>query len=154
MKSEGAIRQKVKQVVFRHLKSEVESSQSRRPSNCKHNFEEPVHGSVLRLCSLKESEFVVCDESRLGLSVASKCSHFCPRKTPEDVKSEFKTFLRDSSLAEKARRFPDIVALSWVLGIESEDTVKMIEIESTGVVSLRLDAPTSDSWSYYKVMLP
>lgn len=153
MKSEGAVRQKVKQVVFRHLKSEIESSQSRRPANCKHNFLEPVASGHIRLCSNKESGFVVCDETKSGLSVAGRCEHFCPSRTVDDVKSDFKAFLRDTPLSEKAKRFPDLVALSWVLGLEGDEIPRMIEVEPSGRVSLRLDAPVSDTWSFHKVFV-
>lgn len=154
MKSEGIVRQKVKQVVFRHLKAEIDASQSRRPCNCKHNFVEHISSGCIGLCSLKESDSVVCDEAKGGLYIAGKCPYFIPSKTVGDVKSEFQAFLRGSSLSEKAKRFPDLAALSWVLGSDAEEIPRMLEISPTGKVTLTLNTRETDSWSYYRVDLP
>lgn len=119
MRTEGQIRHKLQQVTFRHMQREVRTSLSCRPENCIHNRLVRVPTGDVRFCNLHIDEggaHQVCDESHGGLTQARDCGDFnCP-VTKEDVKEDFKVFLRDSDLATIARQYPDIAALTWVLG--------------------------------------
>lgn len=130
MKSESQIRQKVKQVVFRHRKKFVEKSLKRHPCNCKHNEEvklkTPSSGlHIIRRCSHKEQNTLVCDRNLGGLELAQKCPYFEHKHTAEALKRQFAARLgldgSPISLGDLARDFPDVVALMWVLGSQKNE---------------------------------
>lgn len=133
MKSESQVRQKIKQVVFRHRKKYVENGLKRWPSNCAHNklvrLRTPSSGKhQIRCCSLKNDDVdqtdLVCDRNLGGLRQSRSCPYFEHRASAQDLKQEFvkKLGLDGSpvSLGELARDYPDVVALNWVLGAHKE----------------------------------
>lgn len=127
MKREGAIRQQLKQVMYRHRKSFIEDHLSHVPSNCAHNAE--LRGPsgplpVLQICR-KEIDGVwhnvVCDPRFGGEAQAQACPHFCPKKDADSLKADFKEEIEkvvrsDLPIGILAKRYPDMVALLWVLG--------------------------------------
>jgi len=128
VKTESQIRQKIKQVVFRHRKKYVEKHLKQHPCNCKFNEEvklkTPSHGlHVIRKCSYKMEDVdqtnLVCDRNFGGLDLARKCPYFAHKHSAEDLKRKFASRLgldnTPVSLGELARDFPDVVALMWVL---------------------------------------
>lgn len=124
MKSEGAIRHKLKQVRFRYLKRRIEGSLDRRPENCTHNG--VMDGSdAIRACFLQVDvtgrRGVVCDERFGGCARAGSCPHFALRHDKNSVKSEFYTDLDAMSFPEIAYNYPDMAALLWVLADEGLD---------------------------------
>lgn len=116
MKTEAEVRHKLAQVRFRHLKRELRTHLSRKPSNCKHNGRVflPVLGNVgICLAKTATSERQICDS---GLdNQAPDCSLFECGRTKEELRTEFDDFLANSDRAHIAERFPDLVALLWVL---------------------------------------
>ena len=152
MRTEGSVKHKLNQVIYRRMKSYVDSTQKRRPENCKFNVAQEVAAGMIRLCSNKESGVLVCDEQRGGLSIVSSCDKFCPSRSPEDVKREFHDFMDNARLAEIAHRYPEIVALSWVLNKDLNETPRMIEIDpESRSVQLRVDDGLEGAWRYYPI---
>lgn len=124
MKSEAHVKHKLSQVRFRHLKREVRTGLSRRPSNCRHNgvVELPIFGQT-GICLLKTEgrERVLCDS---GLNDrAPTCTTFDCMHTKDSLKSEFDEFLLVSDRAHVAERYPDMAALLWVLDLEAPETL-------------------------------
>lgn len=145
MRTESQIRQKLKQVIFRHRKKFIESRLKQLPSNCKHNslvqLRTPSQGRhVFRCCTLKNEDVdqtdMVCDRALGGVSQAKRCPYFENRHTAEKLKAEFakKLGLDGSpvSLGDLAREYPDIVALNWVLGQHRKDTNQETSVEGPG----------------------
>lgn len=125
MKTEGKVRQQLKQVAFRHLKREIESSQKRVSQNCVFNTEGATPGYPSQ-CRHYSRQFKVCDSS-VNPSVCQKCDLFVLKLTPEIVKEDFRQLMAEekSIIAEK---YPDIAALRWVLEEEvPEDLTEEVE---------------------------
>lgn len=113
MKSEGAIRQKLKQVRFRHAKWALTTDLERTSASCVHNttLEVPQIGTV-RLCGLSDTP-LLCDAVR-GADLAPSCENYLCRTTREGVKQDFDA-LFSGSIPEIAAKYPDAAALLWVL---------------------------------------
>lgn len=124
MKTEGAIRHKLKQVRFRYLKQRIEGSLERRPENCSNNgaLEGVVASDTVRVCFAQVDvvgrKVVLCDERFGGCARAEACSMFAPRADKAAVKAEFYTELEGMSFPEIAYNYPDMAALLWVLADE------------------------------------
>lgn len=130
MKAEGQIKQKVKQVIFRHRKAYIRAGLARKPRNCLHNDKVrlPIHMSnraTLNVCGYcpdgETPNNFVCDSSMGGDKQAADCPFFENRTTAEDLKEEFnrKLGLNGEAPVEIgyiAKEYPDIAALMWVLG--------------------------------------
>lgn len=129
MKSEGQIKQKLKQVIYRHRKNHVERGMARRPGNCAYNHAVrlPVHTgnrAVIHVCGYcpdgSTPNAVVCDSSMAGDRQAQECPYFHNRTTAEGLKDEFKSKLGLDGSAVNigviARDYPDVAALMWALG--------------------------------------
>lgn len=119
MKSEGAIRHKIKQVRFRYLKRAIEENLARRPENCTHNS--PIDGSV-RICfaqlDVGARSGVVCDERFDGCGRAATCPMFAAARTKDEIKAGFYRDLDTMTFPEIAYNYPDMAALLWVLADE------------------------------------
>jgi hypothetical protein len=134
VKSESQVRQKLKQVLFRHRKEFLREQLHRRPENCKHNavVHLPVHvatRSSLRICGLvHESEGWnnrVCDSLIGGDRQATQCPHYVCQHTPEELKLEFNEKIglgqTPVEIGRLAKDYPDAAALMWVLSPTPED---------------------------------
>jgi len=132
VKTEGQIRQKLKQVVFRHRKEHVKRGLAKRPENCEHNgaVRLPLHAAnrtTLHVCRFvdDEGEWLnrVCDSGMGGVEQAQGCPHFSCRNTPESLKGDFGRRLGlDGTSVEIgyiAKLYPDVAALMWALGPSS-----------------------------------
>lgn len=138
MKSEGQIKQKAKQVIFRHRKEYVRHGLARRPENCAYNEEVhlPVHMSnraTLRVCGYCANgdgrNNVVCDSTMGGDKQAQNCPYFKAERTAKTLKADFnkKLGLSGSDPVEIgyiAKEYPDVAALLWVLGPGKEQNTK------------------------------
>lgn len=131
VKSAGAIRHKLKQVRYRHLKRRLDSRLKLDPVNCAHNVQVALpDGADVYVCQLKVAEgslMAVCDD-RTELSIHHGCTVFDPIESKEDIKAEYRDFLATASLAEIAAECPDMAALLWVL--EDEAPNRDVEIDS------------------------
>lgn len=130
MKTEGAIRHKLKQVRFRYLKQRIEAALDRRPENCAHNgsLEGAVASDTVRVCfaqiDVPARKVVLCDERFGGCARAEGCSLFDARQSKADVKFEFYSELEGMSFPEIAYNYPDMAALLWVLADEGLEVPK------------------------------
>lgn len=120
------VKQKLKQVKFRHLKSYLKENLKADPRNCTHNVVTKASSGVVSVCDYEGSDTYgkVCDMN-FNMNRALECGLFCPKKDKEQLKSEFYSFVDQSSVGELAREFPDITALMWVLdtlGADDTDT--------------------------------
>lgn len=128
MKTEAQIRDKLRQVKFRHLKRAIRTGVSRKPCNCENNgLVNMENGSTMGICLLGAGQDgywqgILCDEARGGLRLAEGCEDFCPLRTPQGIRQEFDDFLKHSSRAVIAESYPDIAAILWVLDEETDST--------------------------------
>ena len=111
IKDDGEIRQKLKQARFRHLKREIESRLRSTAGNCIHNIPLEVQGADVGFCALKH---IICDV-RERKDHAPTCPNFGLRASKEEIKAEFQA-LMDSPIHEIASKYPDVAALTWVVG--------------------------------------
>lgn len=119
MKSEGAIRHKLKKVTFYHLKKAIHKKMAQKSWNCVHESESPerviVEGkaSVCYTCTVMGGP---CDDTDNSLpSRARQCPKFEAKHDPQEIKAEFQSFLEEATPGELAYQYPDIHALLWVL---------------------------------------
>jgi len=130
VKTEGEIKQKVKQVIFRHRKAYIRQGLAKKPLNCRHNdtVRLPVHMSnraELRVCGfcpdgVTPNNFV-CDSTMGGDKQAADCPFFENHTTADELKEEFNKKLGLNGEAPVqigyiAKEYPDVAALMWVLG--------------------------------------
>lgn len=142
MKTDGQVRHKLKQVLYRHLKLRLENNFKKRPETCKHN------GTILygtdgpltapKFCAHASQLGLVCDVAHGGLEKARSCPHWTPNQTKEEVKQEFYGLLTEPKHV-LASEMPDAVALMWVLDEEeisdfpAESEEPLIQIEEPRV---------------------
>lgn len=130
MKNEGQIKQKVKQVIFRHRKAYINEGLARKPENCLHNdrVRLPVHmanRATLGICGFCPDDQTpnnfVCDSSMGGDKQAAECPFFRSHTSAEELKDEFNKKLglngeTPVKIGYIAKEYPDVAALMWVLG--------------------------------------
>ena len=126
MKTEGQVKQKVKQVIFRHRKEYVRHGLAKRPQNCAHNrrISLPVHmanRASIGICGDDSIPLTcVCDSTMGGDRQAEECAYFTKRLAAEALKEEFNQKLGlDGSFVEIgyiAKEYPDVAALMWAMG--------------------------------------
>ena len=126
MKSEGQVKQKLKQVIYRHRKSHVERGMARLPENCRSNrrVSLPQHTgnrTSLGVCYCEEiADQRVCDSTMAGDVQAQNCPYFEDLHTPEVLKDAFTRKLGlDGTVVNIgviAKEYPDVAALMWALG--------------------------------------
>lgn len=131
MKTEGQTKQKLKQVLFRHLKKHLDASLKAEPENCRYNREpsrvvenrfghwspKPVEG-LPRICIHAEQAGVICDQQHPLTHKFAQCPFFTPVKSKGQLKAEFVELAR-SPRDKVAEVMPDAAALMWVLDQES-----------------------------------
>ena len=119
MKSQGQVKHKLKQVLFRHMKRHLSSSLSRVPDNCMYNrIPTTAEGQVLEqlpsLCIHAMQAGCVCDASSENSVEYARCPYFQPKKSKQALKDDF-VLLAKSDRAIVAETMPDAAALMWVL---------------------------------------
>lgn len=132
MKSVGAIKHKLSQVRFRHLKKRLEAELRVIPDNCLYNKVLPGYTSLDRrgkavehhpvgICTFgaveRDDSWPVrpCDIRVDDGEQARSCAKFCPRRTKDIIKEDFQKKLDRMTLPEVAAVYPDMAALIWVL---------------------------------------
>ena len=135
MRSEGSVRQKLKQAKFRHLKRVLEERLKRRPCNCTHN-RSLQYGPLAKFgfCSLHiedpaEWQALLCTELREEMNNAPDCPAFEPPLSKDELKQEFIDKFGLSDLGTVAADYPDLAALMWVLEDEGDWDLPDPEIE-------------------------
>ena len=118
MKSEGAVKYKLKQVRYRLKQKAIRNGLSKKPCNCTHSG--LVRGSasdaLFYVCLLdsdkpREWDGTICDPS-----VPNTCPFFKPWRTKESISSEIDGLIQGGEIGKIAAAFPDLAALLWVLG--------------------------------------
>jgi len=127
MKSEGAVRHQLKQVVFRHLKRQLRENFRAAPETCHYNKAVNIPGGgQVRLCYYKDDltdapRKIVCDSEILdGVEQAENCPYWKPLRTKEAIKSEFQDLIAHGDRGHIAASYPDIAALLWVLDSDED----------------------------------
>lgn len=119
MKTEGEIRQKLKQVLFRHRKKRLDSLFKPTSYGCVHNASvELTEEAVVGVCGLIQDgrpRGVLCDARFHADEIAKNCPFWEPEKTKDEVKEEFQEILESGNRGLVASNFPDAAALMWVL---------------------------------------
>jgi hypothetical protein len=129
MKSEGKIKQKLKDAKFKYLKRELRSKLRKCPENCQYNVrhnvtsyhyvegsDKPEKRTVeVGLCMYgsenpEEWSGKICDEDK----TAQDCGLFLGKFDKEEVKAQFNSKLEDDALV--AEEYKDLAALQWVVG--------------------------------------
>lgn len=137
MKKAGAIRHKLKQAAYRHLKRRLEAELRPHPDNCVHN--QLLHhpkiisqgGSPTGICVCPDQEPAdrLCDIAWGGIGRAQKCPLFLAPTDKDSIKDSFRDFLASAALPQIAAEYPDLAALLWVL--EDEAPNREVEIEES-----------------------
>jgi hypothetical protein len=125
MKSEGNIRQKLKQAKYRHRQKFMEKALKRKPCNCKFNrslsnVPNPFPYRGWGFCSLyiddpEEWQGLICDDRMDKTNQAPDCPKFEFVLDPDELKDAFKDKFDSFSIGEIAAEYPDVAALMWVL---------------------------------------
>lgn len=123
LQPEGAVRQRLKQAAFRHLKHHLKAELEEKPSRCQHNT--PLQNAPGPICycgvdwSEDDGENPGCCDDRHTPNQAKGCPQYVPKIPKEKLKAAFQDFLARAPITEIARRYPEIAALLWVLGDEA-----------------------------------
>jgi hypothetical protein len=119
MKTEGQVRQQLKQVIFRHLKARLQDNFKRTPHRCRHNSDVELEpGQTVGICVYPQPDGprgVPCDARLGGVEQAQGCDLFKPAKKKGAIKAEFQVLVGDRERGRLASEYPDIAALMWVL---------------------------------------
>lgn len=126
MRSEGQVRHKLKQVLFRHLQKKLRLAFRHRPDTCLHN--QTLEGDDFRasVCGCeKGGSGKICD-ARLPVSLeqAQICPWWEPLKSKDDFKAEFRKLIESSERSVIATEYPDVAALLWILDEDVSETIK------------------------------
>jgi len=115
MRTEGQVRQQLKQVLFRHLQKKLKSAFKHVPESCIHN---ETMGKIgfCGLQSVGQRYFIVCDSTVVGcLDKAKGCPFWKSRGTKTELKAEFRALV-EGDKGRLAIEHPDVAALLWVIG--------------------------------------
>jgi len=125
MKKVGAVKHKLNQVRFRHLKKRLENELRRCPGNCHFNAAvkdprspDPVGVCMYGVGASSQWQMKPCDDRFGGEAQAAICPWFQPKKSKDQIKIDFQNELDTLSLAEIAFQYPDMAALIWVLDVD------------------------------------
>lgn len=145
MKTEAAIRHKLRQVLFRHLKHQIESNFERLPHTCGFNGS-PKFSDLPRICLWGAGNPLtwagkICDaDVDDGVQQAKTCPYWTPIRTKEEIKAEFKAVISKNRVAVAAQ-FPDAAALMWVL---EEETLAEVFSEIEEAEQTLVQLPTKE----------
>jgi len=130
MKTEGQIRQKLKQVLYRKLQRRMKDNFKQKPDTCGFN-RKPYHiepddpgrsrpAASPAVCIHHDRGGWICDEMHGGVDLARECPFWISRQTKDEIRAQFAEDYRDlvigSRRGEKHPEFPVASALMWVLG--------------------------------------
>lgn len=119
MKTEAEIAHKLKQVQFRHAKREIEGLLAIKPSNCAHNRQLELAGfGKVGFCAASDcpKKGKSCDTRFADRAVG--CSFYEALHTPDDARTQVKSFFKNAPPSEIAAKYSDVAALIWSLDDE------------------------------------
>jgi len=147
MKSEGKVRRKLQQVIWRHQSKVLKDNFRRVPCRCKHNDRvASVSGKEVGVCRFTPPEgvkwsVVVCDDDMPEcLSTAKGCPHLESRLTKDEAKGQFVLHMqdllnraRDGEMGPLVAEYPDVGSLLWVLydGPVASEAVASVDEEAS-----------------------
>jgi len=126
MKTSGTVYRKLREVKYRYMVEMYKKYLCRSPDHCKFNkpFRIQTDGMVrtVSLCMLHQPAeggivphlLDICEQ----VGNCTECNAYVCRYTKESVKEMFEVELKNDNL--KARKYPDICALEWVLERRAE----------------------------------
>lgn len=118
MRTAGAVRYKLKQVLYRHKQRLVREYTKEVPENCKfHRLVEVGLGVEVEMC-LYGADDPTTWQNR---DCTPECEFFKPKIPKEEVKAQFKKEIEEGEVADIAVKYPDAAALMWVLEGELEE---------------------------------
>ena len=138
LRTEGQIKQKLKQVMFRHLQKLLRAKLFRkRPDTCLHNRPSVEGGVKVWECARQSPEVYrrVCD-SRFGncLLFAKTCPCWEHKGSKKEVQEKFRALMESKDMGAIASEYPDTAALLWVLGEDAPDVVQEV-VDDVGKLS-------------------
>lgn len=135
MKSLGAVKHQLSQVIFRHVKRQLRDNFKQIPESCKFNKGVGVPGGcVVGVCFYGDPpRKVLCDSALLdGTTQARDCPYWQPIRSKETVKKELQKLLLQGDRGVIASQYPDIAALLWVLDTdEDHDSLEAVVFEAS-----------------------
>jgi hypothetical protein len=128
MRTEGQIRQRLKQALHRNLQKRLKANFKQKPDTCTHN-RRPYHinkdgrAPCPAVCIHAKQGGQVCDERHGGVEQAKGCPLWAPLRSSDAVREEFAAGYREmavrAKLGHKDPAFPVASTLMWVLGGET-----------------------------------
>jgi len=120
VRDESTIRQKFKQVCYRHLKKLLKDNFRKQPHTCKFNKMVPVGGDPSRQVGFCNHPDVkgrpICDMRVEGCPEnARECPLWEARQEKARIKGAFYDLVNSKARGPVASEYPDIAALLWVL---------------------------------------
>jgi len=135
LRTEAAIRHKLKQAAYRHLQRELKHTLRRRPHTCIHNFLLGVQPGVeVGICTTGNFKNRICDAKvgdyggMDGVAWAKICPSWTPFHEKEQIKIAIKDRIAELLVAEDrgplAEKYPDLAVLAWILDAPGKETSK------------------------------
>lgn len=110
--SDGALKNKYKQLKYAHLKRLYEKRLSKLPTNCKYNKQIKLpSGSLVNICGFNLEDMYEVDLC-YKKEHSQSCNAFCPKKSKEELYAEFLNALKDDQI--RATYYKDINTLYWL----------------------------------------
>jgi hypothetical protein len=127
VKTEGEVRQKLKQVLYRHRQKRIQAVFRQAPETCTHNSTLEPRGRHDNAGGVQACVYttdgvprgVVCDVRYDNGQRARNCPLWEGRTTKSEVKAEVREILESGNRGLIAKNFPDAAALMWVLDSSS-----------------------------------
>ena len=119
MLTEGQVRQKLKQAVFRHRSAYLAQRLKITPANCEHNREHfsPRTNAEHRICihpALNDGR--ICDLDYDGAAKSRDCRYFRTSMSKAALLVEFQSLIGTTPVQAAEAGYHDVAALRWVLG--------------------------------------
>ena len=146
MQEWAVIRNKIRQVIFRHLQYLLSHALRQRPQTCTHNASKTLQLNVeVRVCQCPAAGSPydqVCDIRIGGVEKAKACAFWGAIKSRELLRQEFQVkmdrLIHAPDRGPLAAEYPDVAALIWVLGTAEDGGglwEGITEVEPGGVES-------------------
>jgi len=156
MRTQGQVKQQLRQVIYRHLQKKLRALFKKKPITCGHNRKVPlVDGGHVRLCgflhpNLGIPRHVPCDDRISGCTeMARECPMWGPRQPKADVKAQYHALIQSSDRGRIAAEYPDIAALMWVLD-DPADIPSESEIAEMGDEDEEEPEKPGGLWGWFK----
>lgn len=134
--SDGRIRQKIKQAIFRRYQKAMQANFAEVPEKCRFFVLTSINGTGEKVGICRFSGQIiddvqnprgrVCDSRVSGCTVQAKaCKHRTPIYTKEQVKEQISEILSDKQ--KIGWHFPEVAALMWTLDDDSDFDLSFLD---------------------------